>query len=52
MNKKSIFTKFLILMVLLLNISCSTNSEKDEFIERNVAEIYNSAMSLLDKKKI
>ena len=51
MNKKSIFTKFLILMVLLLNISCSTNSEKDEFIERNVAEIYNSAMSLLDKKK-
>ena len=51
MNKISVFTKFLILIVLLSSISCSTKTKKDEYIERSVDEIYNSAMNLLDKNK-
>jgi outer membrane protein assembly factor BamD len=51
MNKISIFTKFLILVLLLLNISCSANKKKDVYTERSVDEIYNSAMSFLDNNK-
>ena len=51
MNKISLFTKFFILLTLLSSISCSTNTEKNEYTERSVDEIYNSAMILLDYKK-
>ena len=51
MNKISVFTKFFILVVLLLNISCAANKKKEEYSERSVDEIYNSAMSLLDNYK-
>ena len=45
------FPKFLILIIFLFNISCSTDKTKDEYIERSVDEIYNSAMNLLENKK-
>ncbi|MDB9761767.1 outer membrane protein assembly factor BamD [Alphaproteobacteria bacterium] len=51
MNKISIFTKFLILVLILLNISCSANKKKDVDSERSVDKIYNSAMSFLDNYK-
>jgi len=51
MNKISVFSKFLILIILLSNISCSTNTKKNEVIERSVDEIYNSAIDFLDNKK-
>ena len=51
MNKISVFTKLLILLVLLLNISCSKKEIKDIYVERSVDEIYNSAMNLLENNK-
>mgnify|MGYP004006183867 FL=1 len=49
--------KYLMLAFILITISCSSNSsnsskeDKVEYIERNVDEIYNSAMQYMDKKK-
>jgi outer membrane protein assembly factor BamD len=51
MNKISVFKFFLILIIFLTSISCSTNTKKAEYKERSVDEIYNSAMNLLDSKK-
>ena len=51
MNKISLFTKLLVIILLLLNISCSTKEIKETSVERSVDEIYNSAMDLLDNKK-
>ena len=51
MNKISLFTKLLVIILLLLNISCSTKEIKETYVERSVDEIYNSAMDLLENKK-
>jgi len=51
MNKTSAFTKFFILIFFILNISCSTNEKEDEYKERSVDEIYNSAMRFMDNNK-
>tara|TARA_B110000240_G_scaffold146467_1_gene161874 strand:+ start:9 stop:896 length:888 start_codon:yes stop_codon:yes gene_type:complete len=51
MNKISLFTKLLVIILLLLNISCSTKEIKETSVERSVDEIYNSAMDLLENKK-
>jgi len=52
MNKISVFTKFLILTIFLAIISCSTdNKKKVVSIDRNVDEIYNSAMNFIDNNK-
>ena len=52
MNKISVFTKFLILIIFLANISCSTDNKKKEvYIDRSVDEIYNSAMNFIDNNK-
>ena len=51
MNKISLFTKLLVIILLLLNISCSTKEIKETSLERSVDEIYNSAMDLLENKK-
>ena len=36
MNKISLFTKLLVIIVLLLNISCSTKEIKETYVERSV----------------
>jgi outer membrane protein assembly factor BamD len=51
MNKISVYTKFLILIMFLANISCSSDNKKEVYIERSVDEIYNSAMNFINNNK-
>ena len=51
MNKFGIFYKYLLILFLLVNIACSSNKEKVEYIERSADEIYNSAMQFIENNK-
>jgi len=51
MNKLGVIVKYFILIIFLINISCSTNTNEEKFIERSVDEIYNSAMRYLESSK-
>lgn len=47
----SVFFKYLLIIFLLINISCSPKKEKVEYIERGVDEIYNAAMQYMEDNK-
>jgi outer membrane protein assembly factor BamD len=51
MNKFSVFYKYLLILCLLVNISCSSNNKKVEYVERSADEIYNSAMQFIENNK-
>ena len=51
MNKFSVFYKYLSILCLLVNISCSSNNKKVEYVERSADEIYNSAMQFIENNK-
>ena len=51
MSKLLLILKFLFLALHLVILSCSSKTDKIEFIERSVDEIYNEAMKFMDEKK-